>query len=223
LQKHFDYTDYSEVIDWQLKQIGSSWAEMVKKGVTVWPREESDMYLKDGEYFDFGTNTGMIELYATALEDEGFDPLPNYTAHPEPQEGYFRLNYGRAPMHTFARTSNNPQLNDLMDENSIWVNPKIAKEHGIGNGQYIWLKNQDGVVSSSPAKVRLTERIGMDNIYMVHGFGHTDKRLKKSYHKGICDTELITNVCVDPIMGGTGMRNNFVTFVIDEPRKEVIS
>lgn len=223
LQKHFDYKDYSEVIDWQLKQIGSSWGEMVKQGVKVWPREEKDMYLKEGEYFDFGTNTGMIELYATALEDEGFDPLPNYTPHPEPKEGYFRLNYGRAPMHTFARTSNNPQLNDLMDENSIWINPKIAKQNNLKNGQYIWLKNQDGVVSSSPAKVRLTERIGMDNVYMVHGFGHTDKRLSRSHHKGICDTELITNVCVDPIMGGTGMRNNFVTFVIDKPREEAIS
>ena len=63
----------------------------------------------------------------------------------------------------------------------------------------------------------------MDNVYMVHGFGHTDKRLTRSFHKGICDTELITNVCVDPIMGGTGMRNNFVTFVVDKPRKENIS
>jgi thiosulfate reductase/polysulfide reductase chain A len=157
-------------------------------------------------------------LYSTSLAGEGFDPMPVYTPHEEPPQGFYRLIYGRAPMHTFSRTSNNPNLTDIMDENSVWINPKIAKIWGIENGQYIYLENQDGITSSFPIKARITERIRWDSIYMVHGFGHSNKLLKKSYGKGASDAELITRVHVDPIMGGTGMRGNFVTFKF-EPAK----
>jgi thiosulfate reductase/polysulfide reductase chain A len=160
-------------------------------------------------------------LYSTALEDEGFDPLPTYTAHPEPSDGFYRLNYGRAPMHTFSRTVNNPMLANIMDKNHVWMSPRVADLWGFSEGEEVRLKNQDGIVSSFTAPVRITERMGDDNIYMVHGFGTKDKRMKKSFGKGISDTELISNVMMDPIMGGTGMRGNFVTFVNKE-REEVI-
>ena len=54
------------------------------------------------EDVEFLTNTGKIELYSTSFANEGFDPIPVYTAHPEPPEGFYRLIYGRAPMHTFS-------------------------------------------------------------------------------------------------------------------------
>lgn len=143
--------------------------------------------------------------------------MPIYTPHEEPPEGFFRLIYGRAPMHTFSRTNNNPNLYELMDENSLWVNPKTAKEYGVKTGQYIWLENQDGVISKTSIKVRVTERIRWDSVYMVHGFGHTDEKLSRAYKKGISDTEMITKVLVDPIMGGTGMRGNFIKFLLENP------
>ncbi|MFH1852598.1 MAG: molybdopterin-dependent oxidoreductase [Candidatus Neomarinimicrobiota bacterium] len=215
----FPYETHEEELDWQLKQIGSSLAEMERLGVKKFDREYDDLYpLQDlpGDY-EFNTNTGKIELYATSFADEGFDPLPRYTAHEEPPAGYYRLIYGRAPMHTFSRTANNPNLTDLMDENTVWVNPKIAQEWGLNNGQPVWLQNQDGVVSSNSIKVRVTERIRHDSVYIVHGFGHTDKRMTRAYRRGVSDAELITRVHVDPLMGGTGMRGNFVTFLVDEP------
>ena len=87
----------------------------------------------------------------------------------------------------------------------------------LEKGQEIWLKNQDGVVSSFPIQVRITERIRWDSVYMVHGFGHTDRRLSRSFGKGASDAELITRVMTDPEMGGTGMRGNFVTFLLEAP------
>jgi thiosulfate reductase/polysulfide reductase chain A len=120
-------------------------------------------------------------------------------------------------MHTFSRTANNPNLTDLMDENDVWINPKVAKEWGLKNNQEIWLENQDGVISSFPIKVRVTERIRWDSVYMVHGFGHTNKNLSRAHGKGASDAELITKTKIDPIMGGTGMRVNFVTFHTELP------
>ena len=107
-----------------------------------------------------------------------------------------------------------------MSENSVWVNPKVADLWGLKKGQKVWLKNQDGAITSFPIVVRVTERIRWDSVYMVHGFGHSDKKLSRAYGRGASDTEMITNVAVDPIMGGTGMRGNFVTFLKEDPALE---
>ncbi len=218
LSDFFPYENFEEVLDKQLKAMGSSLKEMQQIGVKRFTREEDDLYIKAGEDYQFPTPSGKIELYSEELASLGFDPLPKYTAHPEPPDGFYRLNYGRAPMHTFSRTANNPNLNDLMKENALWVNPKVAKIWDLKNDQKVWLKNSDGIVSSFAIKVRITERIRWDSVYMVHGFGRTDKRLTNSFGKGISDSELITTVMVDPIMGGTGMRGNFVTFVTEKPK-----
>lgn len=221
LQDYFPFENIEEEIDWELKQVGTSLEEMQRVGVKRLEREFDDLYFTDGEDVEFNTNTGKIELYSTALEEEGFEPMPVYTPHPEPIEGFYRLIYGRAPMHTFSRTANNPNLTDLMDENTCWVNPKVAKEWDLENDQYVYLENQDGIVSEFPIKVRVTERIRFDSVYMVHGFGHSEKRMKRCFAKGVSDTQMITNVMTDPIMGGTGMRGNFVTFRTDIKKSEV--
>jgi thiosulfate reductase/polysulfide reductase chain A len=212
LGDYFAWDNFEDSLDWQLKQIGLSLEEMKRIGVKNLPREYGPLYFRDGEEKEFYTNTGKIELYSTALAEEGFDPMPVYKPHMEPPAGYYRLNYGRAPMHTFSRTANNPNLTDLMDENVVWVNPKVAKEWGLKAGQEVYLQNQDGVVSDFPIKVRVTERIRFDSVYMVHGFGHNHKQLSRAHGRGASDSQLITRVLVDPIMGGTGMRGNFVTF-----------
>ncbi|PKQ62250.1 nitrate reductase [Labilibaculum filiforme] len=221
LLQYFPFETIEEEIDWELKQVGSSLEEMQRIGVKVLDREVDDLYFGEDEEIEFNTNTGKIELYSTALEEEGFDPMPVFTKHPEPDSGFYRLIYGRAPMHTFSRTANNPNLTDLMDENTVWVNPKVAKEWDLKNDQYVYLENQDGIISDFKIKVRVTERIRWDSVYMVHGFGHADKRMTRAFGKGVSDTQMITNVMIDPIMGGTGMRGNFVTFRFDNKNTEV--
>ena len=57
---------------------------------------------------------------------------------------------------------------------------------------------------------------------MYHGFGHNNKKLTRAHGKGASDTELITKIQIDPLMGGTGMRGNFVRILIDEPSKDLV-
>ncbi|MBN2892665.1 MAG: molybdopterin-dependent oxidoreductase [Bacteroidales bacterium] len=223
LSSCYEYDTFEEAIDWQLKQVGTSLEEMKRIGVKQFKRTKP-MYLVDGQEYHFKTPTGKIELYSNAMAAEGFDPMPIFTAHAEPDPGFYRLIYGRAPMHTFSRSQNNPNLSDLMNENNVWVNPIIATQLGLKNDQEVWLENQHGIVSSFPIKVRVTERIRHDSVYMVHGFGHKKKQMSRAYGKGASDTELITNVKYDPVMGGTGMRENFVKFHTEKPEiKEVES
>jgi thiosulfate reductase/polysulfide reductase chain A len=219
LGDYYKYNDFSEVLDWQLKKIGSSLEEMKKIGVKNLSKEFDDLYFSESETPEFDTPSKKIELYSTDLAAAGFPPMPVYTPHPEPPAGFYRLIYGRAPMHTFSRTTNNPNLMALKKENEVWVNPKTAKEWGFTNGQYVWLKNQKEIVSDFSIKVRITERIRWDSVFMVHGFGRTDKRLTNGFGKGVSDTQMISEVSIDKESGGTGMRVNFITFLTEDPHK----
>ena len=221
LHDFFKYKDFKEVISWQLKQLGTSLEEMEKIGVKKFKRKSGSMYLIEDQDYEFSTDSGKIEFYSPQLTALGFDPIPKYSKHPEPADGFYRLNYGRSPMHTFSRTVNNPNLNDLKSENDLWINPKVARILDLKKGQYVWLENQDGIQSSFPIRVRVTERIRWDSVYMVHGFGHNNKKLGRAHGKGASDTELITQVSIDPLMGGTGMRGNFVKILTENPTKTV--
>jgi len=214
LDKYFPWKDYREVLDWQLRQAGSSLEEMRHIGVKRFPRTKPT-YFAEGEAIAFKTPSGKIELYSQTLKDAGHDPMPRYTPPEEPPDDHYRLIYGRGPAHTFGRTTNNPLLFELMPENTVWVNPLAASRWGLASGDYVKLKSQDGVVSNR-VRVRVTERIRPDSVVMVHGFGHTSRRLRLAHNVGANDTALMTNVKVDPIMGGTGMRSNFVTFITGE-------
>jgi thiosulfate reductase/polysulfide reductase chain A len=211
LQKYFPWKDYSEVLDWQLKQVGSSLDEMQQIGVKNFPRK-TPMYFQAGEARRFNTPSGKIELYSQRLADRGFDPLPVYKRPPERPDNYYHLNYGRMPAHTFSRTTNNPLLFQLAPENTLWINSLVARQWKLKTGDSVRMQNQDGIVSKS-IRVRVTERIGPDSVFMAHGFGHCAKQLRLTNGLGADDSALMTNVLIDPIMGATGMRGNFVTFV----------
>ncbi|WP_456443232.1 molybdopterin-dependent oxidoreductase, partial [Caldithrix abyssi] len=81
LEDYFPAETIEEYLDYQLKAIGSSLEEMKKIGVKLLPEEAQKLYLEDGENFEFPTPTGKIELYSTILDEYGFDPIPQYTAH----------------------------------------------------------------------------------------------------------------------------------------------
>ncbi len=95
------------------------------------------------------------------------------------------------------------------------VFPLIATEWQLKSGDYVQLRNQDGVVSNR-VRVRVTERIRPDSVFMAHGFGHTAPGLRLARGRGADDNSLITHVDNDPIIGASGMRSNFVTFMQEE-------
>ncbi|MDE3165982.1 MAG: molybdopterin-dependent oxidoreductase, partial [Acidobacteriota bacterium] len=143
----------------------------------------------------FPTGSGKIELYSNVLKQLGFDPLPRYTPVTDPPVGYFRLLYGRAPVHSFARSENNAWLDALMDENQVWINDEAARDLRVADGQRVVLENQDGA-RSLPVAVRVTPGIRKDCVYMAHGFGQRSKALHLAYHKGTSDTQLMTRIAI---------------------------
>ncbi len=199
-----------EYLDTRLRAAGTDLMTMKTKGVIV--KEDNTIYRQPGEPLRFKTPSGKIELASAKLSALGFDAVPQYTKHPENPPGYYRLIYGRVPMHTFGRTSNNRFLGELMPENEVWLNKITGLDLGLKNDEYVHLINQDGKKSVSKVRLKLTERIRPGVVYMAHGFGQNDPRLEFAYRRGASANEMISNLTVDPIMGGTGFKNNFITF-----------
>lgn len=207
LEQYFPWKTIEEYLEQRLNSVGLTLADMKKAGVSI---QKGKPYLEDWKgKSPFPTPNGKVLIYCEELAKTGHDPLPRYTPVAEPPEGHFRLLYGRAPVHTFARTQNNPVLTRLMDENEVWVNRTIAARLGLVSGDRVMLVNQDNA-TSGPVKVRATARIRKDCVYLVHGFGHDAPGMRRAHKKGASDTALQTRYALDPISGGAGLRVNFV-------------
>jgi thiosulfate reductase/polysulfide reductase chain A len=204
------FKEIEEYLAFRIEKTGLDWAKFKTEGVAMGPKKP--IYVEDGLQLEFPTPSGKVEFYSDQLKAKGFDPVPKYTPPAKAPEGYFPLISGRAPVHTFSRTQSNPYLASLMPENEVWVNGATAAKLGLKHGQYVKLKNQDGVVGQR-VRVKATQRIRPDTVYMVYGFGHTNKMRKHAYLKGASVAQLTTRYKTDPLMGGTSLHSNFVTFV----------
>lgn len=207
LEAYFPWKDAESYLRERCRLSGLDYAQLARDGVILAPPKPT--VVEDGLALSFATESGKIELYSAKLAAAGFDPLPVYLRPDGVPPGYFRLLYGRAPAHTFGRTTNNRLLGELSHHDRLWINAQVARELGFADGARVRLVNQDGA-KSAPILLKATERIRGDCVYMVHGWGHTAQGLHYARGRGADDAELVTRVRVDPVMGGTGMRVNFV-------------
>ncbi|MHB8872416.1 MAG: molybdopterin-containing oxidoreductase family protein [Myxococcaceae bacterium] len=207
LSAFFPWKDAEEFLATRCQKSGISFEELKREGVVA--GAPVGLY-EPSPSQSFNTPSGKIELFSQTMADAGLPPLPDYEPPEEPPPGYFRLLFGRSPVHTFSRTTNNRQLLEIVPENELWMNAEMAKGLGLAHGEEVMLENQDQV-KTGPIRLKVTERIRQDCVYMVHGFGREDRRLKAGFGRGASDSRLITRVKRDPVMGGTGMNVNFVT------------
>ncbi|MDZ7371926.1 MAG: molybdopterin-dependent oxidoreductase, partial [candidate division KSB1 bacterium] len=168
LGHYFPWNDIEEYLRYRLEKAGLSFEQLKQEGVIL--GEKQPIYFSEGVPIEFPTPSGKIEFYSTQLAQAGFDPIPKYRRPEDPPPGYFRLLYGRAPVHSFSRSQSNRLLMDMFPENEVWINQDVARRYGLKSGDYVRLKNQDGVISNR-IKVKATERIRPDCVYIVHGFG----------------------------------------------------
>jgi thiosulfate reductase/polysulfide reductase chain A len=211
LDAYFAWADAEEYLETRLASIGSSLEKIRESGGVI--VQKGKPYLEDYQgKSPFATPSGKIELYSEALAITGHAPLPAYEPVEEPPPGYFRLVYGRHPVHTFGKTQNTPLLHELFPENAVWINAAQAAALGLQPNEYVWLENDEGV-RSGPIRVKATQRIRPDVVYMVHGFGHEAPGMRLANGRGASDAQLQSRYKLDPICGGAGLRVNFVRLV----------
>jgi thiosulfate reductase/polysulfide reductase chain A len=167
---------------------------------------------------------GRVQLYSPDLDEvwrgkvaagedpAGYEPLPTYYPPVAAPPGHVRLLYGRSPVHSFGRTQNTPVLFGRESENAVWISPASAAAFGVKDDGWVDLVNQDGA-RQGPVRLKVTNRMSDDSVYITHGYGHNSRQLTRAYKRGVDDSALMTKYAVDPLSGGTGMRVNFVRVV----------
>ncbi len=203
----FPWKDVEEYLKTRAKAASIDWDTLKKKGVVK--GKAQPIYVEDGMTPSFDTPSKKIELYSARLKAAGFDPAPQFRPPDEPPDGMFRLLTGRAPLHSFGRTTNNRLLGDCFPENEVWVNDRICDELGITDKQKVVLVNREGA-RSNPVKVKKTRRIRPDCVYLVHGFGSRQRKLGYAYNKGASDTDLMSGEKTDPLIGSKALNIAFV-------------
>ncbi len=154
----------------------------------------------------FVTKSGKIELYSERLKENGHDPLPVFHPPAQPPEGKFRLVVGRKAYFTHANSTSNPWLVDFDRENRLWLNPASASKAGIADGDWCEVSSR---VGTAKLRVRVTEEIRPDCVFMLHGFGKRSQWLKRAYNKGGSDAALIETAW-DRVSGNAAMHETFV-------------
>lgn len=130
----------------------------------------------------FLTNTGRVELYSTAFEQNGEDPLPYYMepafspqAHPERAAKYpFVLTTG-ARVYAFFHSEHRqiPRLRELNPNPLLEINPEDAKTIGVMDGQWVEISNEFG---AAKYKAVVTPIVRAGTVHAQHGWWFPEQR-----------------------------------------------
>jgi thiosulfate reductase/polysulfide reductase chain A len=155
----------------------------------------------------FITKSGKIELFSERLQEAHYDPLPIYHAPAQPPPGKFRLIVGRRAYFTHANSTNNAWLNQFAPENSLWLSPGSADRIGVATGNLVEVASNVGAVR---LKVKVTQEIRPDCVFMLHGYGKKSKWQRLVADKGGADAELIETAW-DKVSGNASLHETFVS------------
>ena len=154
------------------------------------------------------TASKKVECYLPNLIKKAVDPMPIW--HDEylfkVPEGKFRLLTGRHAQFTQSGTANNIMLRDLMHENYIWINKRVAKEKNIAFGDLIEVSSSVGKTS---IKAYPTEKIAPNMVFFIHGFGEESEALTWAYKNGGNDNAVIEDI-IEPVYGASSMHETNV-------------
>ena len=157
--------------------------------------------------FKFNTPSNKIEIASETLRKSNQPAVPAWIEPPAPEAGKFYLLTGKVGQHTQFATQNNLWLHQVYPENELWLNPQAAAQHGIHNGDKVKVTSDAGSVV---IKVKVTEGIRPDCVWMTQGFGHKSRGLKTAYGVGASDSDLHVTF-TDPVSGGQALSQTFVT------------
>jgi len=207
--EYFKFKDMQEFWEFQLQDTGITVDDLTKKGSVsltdkpVWWDRMQDLKFK--------TPSKKIEFVSSRLAQSNIESLKPYESPQKPDEGFYRLAFGRSPVHTHGRTQNNPVLSEIMPENQLWLNNEEAAKLGIANGDRVQVTSSDGSHTGT-IQAYVTEFIHPESVFMVHGFGRKVPWQTRGYNKGLADYRFETGLLdvYDPVGGANSLMECFV-------------
>ncbi|HWR89148.1 MAG TPA: molybdopterin-dependent oxidoreductase [Dissulfurispiraceae bacterium] len=196
--QYFPYRSIEEIWHYQLEGTGVSIGDFDAKGLVTLAKNP---ILMDKGSLKFKTPSGKIEIVSSMMAKGGFESLRPYVSPRKPEEGSFRLTFGRTAVHTHAQSQNNPILNEIIPENILWINDGEAAKLGIKDGDTVEV-SADGYAGK--IRARVTPYIHPEAVFMLHGFGSDIPLKTRSFGKGLRETNFEVGLLetVDPVGGG---------------------
>jgi thiosulfate reductase / polysulfide reductase chain A len=196
--RYFPYKSIDDIWNYQLGDTGVKIEDFGSKGMVGLAK---DPIVMPRDAIKFTTASGKIEFVSSKLEKTGFSSFSPYVTPKKPGEGFFRLAFGRTAVHAHAQSQNNPYLNEIVPENSLWINADEAFKLGIKNGDLAEVST-DGY--SGKIRAYVTPYIHPEAVFMLHGFGNEVPLKTRSFQKGLRDTKFQKGLLetVDPVGGG---------------------
>jgi thiosulfate reductase / polysulfide reductase chain A len=201
LGEFFDF-DIKQYREKQLEGLPKALEALQRDGVYYNPSKLYGVY--EGKIYK--TKSHKIEMYNQRYAEMGLDPMPVYQPPAEPKPDRFRMVVGRNAVITQSSSQDNSLLTQFQPSNSLWIHPDPAKELGIADGEWIWVKSRAG---RQRIKAKVTYETRPDTVYMATGFGVLSKGLSNIYGKGACIAEVIEDD-FDRISGNMAMHETWV-------------
>jgi anaerobic selenocysteine-containing dehydrogenase len=203
------WDDFEKALDWILEPAGLTW-QAFKKMDYLRGEVRPLKYKEKG----FSTPTRKFELYSTALEAMGCDPLPQFREPPESPvstPGLYRdypfilITGARSPGFFHTENRQVPWLRELHSDPLVQIHPEAAERLGIREGDWV-------VIESPRGRVRQRARLfaGMDPriVAAEHGWWFPEKT-EPGHGWEESNINMLTDnayASCDPAMGATPVR-----------------
>jgi len=204
---HMPWESIEEIWEYQLEGTGVKIGDFDAKG-SVGLAKNPIMMPRDD--IKFTTASGKIELVSEKMAKAGFASFVQYVSPKKPAAGSFRLTFGRTAVHAHAQSQNNIYLNEIIGENTLWLNAGEAEKLGIKNGDRVEV-SADGY--SGTIKAYVTPYIHPEAVFMLHGYGNEIPLKTRSFKKGLRDNLFQKGLLetVDPVGGGVAYMEAMVS------------
>ena len=191
---------------------GKTFDEVSKCVVAQVPIEyykyEKGLLRQDGQV-GFATPTGRVELWSTAYNQFGEDPLPYYiepefspVSKPELVDEYPLILTTGARVTAFFHSENRqiPYTRELNPDPLLEINPKTAQEKGIADGQWVRVWNMFG---EALMKAKVTDAVDEKTVHGQHGWWFPEQDGSEPNLYGTFRSQ-INNLCPNGHMGKLG-------------------
>ena len=212
---------YKDMTDYRFKQAANepeAMAEILDKGLVSYgipllARDKASVeqflakYPNSKEFIDEDfelakvleckTTSGKIELFDEELEAACGRGGLHYNDPKMKRNDEFYFIQGKVAVHTNGHTANVPWLNELMSDNAVWINEKIARSLNLKKNDRVKITSK---VGEQIATVLPTKGIREDTLFGYFGFGHTSATQKLSFNKGVNASALLPH-SISPVSG----------------------
>lgn len=223
LGEHFGNGSIEVAFNEHLKPAGITVADLARNpggihiSVPVNYKKYAAVVSKTGAFFGFETPSKRVEIYSETFQEKGYDPLPVYrepafshASRPDLASKYpLVLTNGKISQFSHSQHRSLPSLRKRVPHPYAEINPRTARDRGIGDGDWIYIETMNGKVKMT---AKFEPKIDPKVIATQHGWWQACPELDLPGYdpfsgEGANANLLVKNDVIDTISGSVPHRS----------------